>query len=111
MEHKMILLGLSKFRCARQEKYTRIRDHGGFTLIEALVVAAIFALLAMLAYSSYSGSTTKARRTDAQAALMGFAQAMERHKTENGGYASAIAGAAPAAPLNYPDIWNCSQPA
>lgn len=64
----------------------------GFTLIEVLVVVAVLAILASFAYSSYSSQTAKARRTDAQAALLGLAQAMERHKTVTGSYKGAADG-------------------
>jgi type IV pilus assembly protein PilE len=66
----------------------------GFTLVELMITVAVIAILASVAYSSYSSQTTKARRTDAQAALMGLAQAMERYKTVTGTYTGAAAGGA-----------------
>ncbi|MCW8196105.1 prepilin-type N-terminal cleavage/methylation domain-containing protein [Proteobacteria bacterium 005FR1] len=67
---------------------------GGFTLIELMIAVAVIAILSSIAYSSYNAQTTKARRTDAQSALMGLAQAMERRKTVTGGYTGAAAGGA-----------------
>lgn len=76
----------------------------GFTLIEVLIVVAVVAILASVAYSSYSAQTAKARRTDAQAALMGLAQAMERHKTVTGSYKKAAnLGNDTGAPAIFPD--------
>jgi len=63
----------------------------GFTLIELMVTVAIVGILASVAYPSYLNSVTKSRRADAKAALLGFAQAMERHYTTEGTYAGAAA--------------------
>ena len=62
---------------------------------------AILAILTSLAYSSYSNSVRKSRRADAQAALQGLAQAMERHSTRVGTYTSAIVGSAPLPPAIF----------
>ncbi|MBB3170126.1 type IV pilin protein [Simiduia aestuariiviva] len=70
------------------------RVQQGFTLIEIMIVVAIVAILASIAIPSYQNSVTKARRADAQAALQGLAQAMERHYTSTGSYAKAAAAAA-----------------
>ena len=74
----------------------------GFSLIEVLVVVAVIGILAAIAYPSYQGSVAKSRRADAQSALAGLAQAMERHFTENNTYESAIAGTAPQPPIIFP---------
>ena len=60
-----------------------------FTLIELMIVVAIVGILAGIAYPSYQDSVRKSRRADAKAALMGFANAMERHYTENNNYCDA----------------------
>jgi type IV pilus assembly protein PilE len=64
----------------------------GFSLIELLTVMAIAAIIATIAIPSYLGHMDKTRRKDAQSALMGLAQAMERHYTEKNTYASAANG-------------------
>lgn len=64
----------------------------GFTLIEVMIVVAIIGILAALAYPAYQSHMKKTRRADAQGALMGFANAMERYYTENGVYTGAAAG-------------------
>ncbi len=55
----------------------------GFTLIEMVIVAAIIAILAAIAYPSYQDSVYRSRRADAQAVLVEAAQLMERFYTEN----------------------------
>lgn len=75
-----------------QHVTTNTIGQSGFSLIELMIVVAVVAILAGIAYSGYSSQTIKTRRADAQAALMGLAQAMERHKTVNGSYAGAAAG-------------------
>ncbi len=64
----------------------------GFSLIELMIVVAIIAILAAVAFPSYQESVKKSRRSDAQTALLGFAQAMERHYTDNGFYCDAGGG-------------------
>lgn len=60
----------------------------GFTLIEIMIVVAILGILASIAYPSYVRHVQRAHRTDAEAALMQNAQALERHYTENNTYAT-----------------------
>jgi type IV pilus assembly protein PilE len=69
-----------------------IRRSNGFTLIELMIVVAIVGILAMVAYPSYDSSIKKTRRADAQGALQGLAQAMERHFTSNNTYLGAATG-------------------
>ncbi|MDR9436082.1 MAG: type IV pilin protein [Thiohalophilus sp.] len=69
-----------------------IRKQSGFTLIELMIAVAIISLLAGIAYPSYQSYIEKARRADAKAALVSFANAIERHYTENYTYAGAATG-------------------
>lgn len=63
-----------------------LKQNQGFTLIELMIAAAIVAILAAIAIPSYQDSVTKSRRRDAQGALEGFANAMERHFTDVNNY-------------------------
>lgn len=65
------------------------RQQIGFTLIELMITVAIVAVLAGIAYPSYQDSVMKSRRADAKGALLGFANAMERHFTETNTYLGA----------------------
>ena len=67
----------------------------GFSLIELMVVVAIVAILAMVVYPSYMDSMRQSRSADAQAALQGLAQAMERFYTSNGTYVGAASAGVP----------------
>jgi type IV pilus assembly protein PilE len=70
-------------------KNTTRSGENGFTLIELVIVVAIMAILASIALPAYNDSISKTRRADGQGALMGFANAMERHFTTNGTYLGA----------------------
>lgn len=67
----------------------------GFTLIELMITMAIIGILASIAYPSYQDSVLKSRRADAKGALLGLANAMERHFTETGSYLGAAPGILP----------------
>lgn len=66
----------------------------GFSLIELMIVVAVIGILAAIAYPSYQENVRSTRRADAQGALMAFAAAMERYRTENGTYEKAATGGA-----------------
>jgi len=73
-------------------KNTTRSGENGFTLIELMIVITIIAILAAVGIPAYQEYVIKAARSDGQGALMGFANAMERHFTTNGTYLGAGAG-------------------
>ena len=58
----------------------------GFTLIEVMIVVAIGAILAAIAFPSYARYVEQARRADAKAALLDAAQRLERCHTQFNAY-------------------------
>ena len=58
----------------------------GFTLIEVMITVAIVAILAAIAYPSYTEQVARSRRTDAQSALLETAQWIERQYTVSNAY-------------------------
>lgn len=56
---------------------TDSRTQKGFTLIELIIVVAIIGILAAIAYPSYVEHVNKARRADAQAALVELAARLQ----------------------------------
>jgi type IV pilus assembly protein PilE len=65
--------------------------HGGFTLIELMIVLAIVGILAAISYPSYKDSVYKSRRSEAKAALMDLAARQEQYFTNNKTYADTLA--------------------
>jgi type IV pilus assembly protein PilE len=61
----------------------------GFTLIELLVTVVIVAILAAIAYPSYTRYVVEARRTDGQAGLIQMASRLEKFYTQCSSYNNA----------------------
>ena len=68
------------------------RMQRGFTLIELMIVVVVIGVLVAIGLPSYNNSVTRSIRADAQSALLGFAQAMERHFQQNYSYEAAAVG-------------------
>ncbi len=56
----------------------RRQRHGGFTLIELMIVVGVVAILASLAFPAYSTFVRQSNRTDATRTLQLAAQSLER---------------------------------
>ncbi len=64
----------------------------GFTLIEVMIAVVIVGIIAAVGYPSYQSMMVSANRSTAQADLMGFASAMERHYATTFSYNGAASG-------------------
>lgn len=58
----------------------------GFTLLELMVTVAIVGILVAIAIPAYTDQVRKARRGQAKADLVEYAQMLERHHTVNNSY-------------------------
>lgn len=67
----------------------RLTAGRGFTLIEAMLVAGIIAIVVALAYPTYLDQVRKTRRADAESSLLAAAQILERCFTRLNSYAIA----------------------
>jgi type IV pilus assembly protein PilE len=66
-----------------------VRSHGpshGFTLIELMVTVAIVAILAAIAYPSYTQYVVKGNRTAAESFMLEVASMQERYLVDNRAY-------------------------
>ena len=62
----------------------------GFTLIEAMIVVGIIAILAAIAYPSYLDQVRKSRRSDAKATLQSIQLAQEKWRANHTAYTDAL---------------------
>ncbi|MCW8107367.1 prepilin-type N-terminal cleavage/methylation domain-containing protein [Alteromonas ponticola] len=84
----------------------------GFTLIELMIVVAIVGIIAAIAYPSYQSVMAGSYRSAAQADLMSFAAAMERHHSGTFSYeGGASGGANTGAPAVFASHSPASEPA
>ena len=65
----------------------------GFTLLEMMVVVAVFGILATIAIPYYIGDVHKGQRADATTSLRDLANRLERYYSDNNTYATATIGA------------------
>lgn len=63
-----------------------MRKQAGFTLLELMIVVAVVAILASIAIPAYNDYVKRAKRAQAQGALLEFASAMERTFAEKNNY-------------------------
>lgn len=82
----------------------------GFTLIELLIAVTIVGILAAIAYPSYMNSIKKGRRSDAQSALLGLTNAMERYYIQNNSFLGAAGTAVSPADNGAPRIYASESP-
>jgi type IV pilus assembly protein PilE len=78
----------------------------GFSLIELMVVVAVFAILSSMAVNSYRRYTLRATRTEGRLALLAIQVAQEKYFLQNNAYAQDLATviAAPPAGLGVSSI-------
>jgi len=62
----------------------------GLTLVELMIVVAVMAIIATVAYPLYTAQVQKSRRADAKVAVEMVAMAQERFYTINGSYAAIL---------------------
>ena len=76
-----------------KRRLTRVGSpcRNGFTLVELMIVVAVVAILAGVAFPSYQEHVRKARRSDGKEALLRLQIEQERWRTNNASYASSPA--------------------
>lgn len=69
---------------------------GGFTLIEAMIIVVVLAILAAVAVPSYRSYLLRSQRTEATSALLRAAAAQEKFFLQHNRYAADLVAAPPA---------------
>jgi type IV pilus assembly protein PilE len=87
-----------------------LKNNRGFNVVELLVTLSVVGILAGIAYPSYQSQMQKTRRADAEGALLGLANAMERFYTENNTYLGAAGTTATPADTGAPRIYATQSP-
>jgi len=87
----------------KSEMGRNTRRGRGFTLIELMIVIVVIAILMSIAIPLYTGQVRKARRADAQQAMMNLALMQEKYRANNTTYGdcSDLVGGTCDAPDNY----------
>jgi type IV pilus assembly protein PilE len=86
---------------------TALRGTTGFTLIEVLITIAIVAILASIAYPSYTDYLRRGQAQEAPGVLADFRARMEQYYQDNRNYGTgATCGIAAPAPKNF--SWSCT---
>jgi len=70
----------------------KINHHGGFTLIELMIVVAIVGILATIAYPSYQDYVRRAARAEARAKMLNMVLLQERNFSDRGAYVAVASG-------------------
>lgn len=67
-----------------------MKKNHGFTLIELMITVAVIGILAAIAYPSYLDQIRKARRAEAQAALMNISARQQQMLLDTRSYAATV---------------------
>ena len=74
----------------RKQSLSASTSQSGFTLVEIMIVVAIIAILAAIAFPNYQQYVIKTKRTDAMSEMQNIASQLESRKLAQGTYSNAL---------------------
>jgi type IV pilus assembly protein PilE len=83
----------------------------GFTLVEMMVVVAVIAILAAIAFPSYQAHLRKSKRAEAQAFMMAFAARQQQLMVDTRAFGATVTAVGVPVPANVSAAYTLSMPA
>ena len=79
-----------RFPVASSKLFARLRAHGGFTLIEVLIVITLVTILASVGLATYTNSVRRAREAVLRENLFQMSDAIDQYYADKNKYPSAL---------------------